>query len=580
MRKARSRSPWSARRPARASAVVVHMEEPMDIADDGVDIADEEPASQRVLSSIELVGLLLEQHILGFRDRLALHATCHLLSTLVADPAHWCKIVLSPDRKVYDATMMVRHAMRWVPAGAVHSLTVNSARIALDLPSTACRLVELDISKTVIVGAVLLRAAFEKSGPTLRRLNVSGVCVHGYSTLSDVVHDSHSGQSVVPDLFAPLRLLEVLIAYDTEPTATIVNGRPTNIPAQHSMIGYALAHCPCLTTLATGYESEFKPTLDGPQAATQFSDPVWCRVGLLRFPTIPASTSLTSLSLRGYIPLVVTDLALILSAAPPIKSLDLCGCQSLRPENGGMIEALVSIAPTLTYLNVRGTGFDDNCAAALAAANAKITRLNASCTDLTGAGLTALANASPGLQVLDLCYAMGCARDVAAVRAAVTRHSPGLQMIGMGGFNTLSMADLLPILEGNCGTLTHIGIGGCSNLVTDAALSLIATTCPSLTALSAHKLEYASIAALRGLLRRCPALASLDIHGMTFTVNEGGRTASQIDGVVLSELVAQDPLMAQFVATEQWKALGSARVGEHLGEAPQVIQCGERSVVL
>mmetsp|Transcript_40022 Transcript_40022/g.129045 ORF Transcript_40022/g.129045 Transcript_40022/m.129045 type:complete len:557 (-) Transcript_40022:235-1905(-) len=540
----------------------------------------EEPASQRVLSSIELVGLLLE-NVFSFRDRLALHATCRTMRGFVADPVHWRSLTLQAER--FDRPSIserVRFAMRWVKAGIVRSLTVRAHHLTLELPARGCRLVELDIAGASIKDAFLLRATFGACGETLRRLDVTFVRILGHP-LSDCLHGAKGvqfgprpGIIFTPspiDLFEPLRRLEVLSAYDTE----------SAIAAEYSIVGYALSRCPFLTTLVTGGGSEFlSDATGGPAAATRFAQSNLCRLELshaLRaryLHGLAPPAHLTRLSLRGYLRFGVEDVTWLLSSTPPIQSLDLCGCRvalTHSSDHDGQLaaESIAKLAPTLTHLNVRGTGFDDGYARALAAAGARISRLNASCTDLTGVGLAALANASPQLEVLDLCYAQGCARDVPAVRAAVRRHSPGLRMLGLGGFDTLNLSDLRAMLEPNRQSLTHLGIGGCTSLDASAALSLLSEACPNLTALSAHKLPGVCTAALLTVIDKCPALRSLDVYD-TVPVHEVSDCGSYALVQSVGDLLASN--QPARIPLKRWLALGCERVGEHLGGLPRVIE--------
>ena len=187
---------------------------------------------------IHLEELLLE-HLLSFRDRLSLHQTCCALGDLVADATHWRSLKLHDSQSGRSEFQIVRLALDWMPEGAIESLLVHIRRgpVSLSLPPGRCSLVELDISQTIIIGTVELRAAFVTCGPTLRRLNMSGVHIYGHKSVSEVVMGSAPPRATAPvvaDLFAPLVGLEVLLAHDTDPM--LVNKLPDGPPADDSMI--------------------------------------------------------------------------------------------------------------------------------------------------------------------------------------------------------------------------------------------------------------------------------------------------------------------------------------------------------
>ena len=66
------------------------------------------------------------------------------------------------------------------------------------------------------------------------------------------------------------------------------------------------------------------------------------------------------------------------------------------------------------------------------------------------------------------------------------------------------------------GPLNHLGIGGCVLLHGHSAITTLAERCPSLTALSAHKLTHLSWTAVAKLLDTCPRLISLDLNEAHF----------------------------------------------------------------
>ena len=221
-----------------------------------------------------------------------------------------------------------------------------------------------------------------------------------------------------------------------------------------------------------------------------------------------SAATLRSLTLAGYAMLEPRLLHLICTAAPQLAILDVCSCQRLS--DFGIATAIQPIAQSLHSLNVRGTGFGDQAAQALAAGGANLRRLNASCTVLTADGLQRISQASSRLELLDLCYAKHLQdSDVrATVLPVVQRHAATLTMLGLGGLPLLTNEALREILEVVCvkvdgvpwtwanhgepppGGLTHVGIGGCPELDGLQALNSLADNCPNLTALNAHGLYF------------------------------------------------------------------------------------------
>lgn len=643
--------------------------------DDAMDVDADDPAATRVFATDELVGVILA-FLCGIRDRLSLAASCRALQTIVAQPTHWraARIILNEEPARADSSpSLLGEALRALRPNTLESLQLHTGQFALlqkakpdrsssqihpgmPLPDpplhcivarTALafpRLVEMDVSGCRLDADVLYEA-FRACGGTLRRLDVSrvrivtedptGSCFRPYCLIAR------------PNLLAPLAKLAVLVARETDPSLRPNSYEQAQRPASYSVLTMAHSACPVLETLLLGYDSEFRENpVGGPEAETEFSPPMWCIIGKLITPgggssCAPAAAAASSpspppeearlqhLSLRGYVALMPQALHQLLSPPPPLHTLDLTGCQCLGPDRddmGVLPATYASLAPTLTNLNVRGTAFDDACACALAAAGARLARLNASCTLLSGQGLVALAHASPRLRVLDLCYAKHCARDVADVAAAVARHTPGLEMLGLGGFERLSESALRAMLAGNEASMRHVGIGGCTGINGAAALRLVAEHCPCLTALNAHKLVEPTVSALGELLARRPALTSLDVHGCVWDHLEsplddlfGSLVASgNAYGALLpapgapgeqEEATGEEdedeeeeggcPGTARAAArdgsrplgllgrdyearVERWRCLGRSRVGEHFGNgkgATTVVQLGERAVI-
>lgn len=571
-----------------------------------MDVDTAVPGSQPVadvFATDELVGVFLTC-LRQVKDRLSLGASCRALRTMVAQPVHWRAVQFLLDRapgsdltSLLRSTSLLRMALRSLQPNALESLQLlsrcplldkarllDSGPALLDRTSlTFPQLIELDISLCA-VDADMLHEAFSACGGTLLRLDLSGVRIlvqTGEDQFDEAsVRIQTSYLMARPHLLEPLTKLAVLVARNTDPT---LGPNHAQTPESFSILCMAHEACPALETLMLGYDSEFQENPEGgPEAETEFNQPVWCVVDGTRLTPRSAPTArLQHLSLRGYVALLPTALQKLLSGAPPIHTLDLNGCQCLgadRDSSGLLPSAYACLAPTLTNLNVRGTAFDDACARALASAGARLVRLNASCTLLSGGGLLAIAIASPQLRVLDLCYARHCARDVTEVVVAVARHTPGVEMLGLGGFEQMSLAQLRVMLDGNQSSMRHVGIGGCT-MNGAAALRLVAEHCPSLTALNAHKLVEPTVSALRELLAHAPALTSLDVHGCIWdhpedTLDLAAALASGDQPVEAPP--AAVPLGCGEETVRQWMRLGRARVGEHFVEAT-VVQLGDRA---
>ena len=270
----------------------------------------------------------------------------------------------------------------------------------------------------------------------------------------------------------------------------------------------------------------------------------------------------------------------------------------LRRDFGELASAIASLAPTLTNLNVRGTGFDDECATALANAGAKIARLNASCSELSVQGLKAISDASPQLLVLDLCYCSRICQDAAGIQEVVlvvrrhtemVRRNTGLEMLGLGGFEHLGLGRLTEMLCHNGASMNHLGIGGCTALDGAATLAALPELVPNLTALNAHKLNFKNGSvrtSIVNLLMNFPKLVSLDVHwGDLGDAGDLFPIAEQVAGHVLLTLAERnegDNAHADFeeirkAVEERWLRLGAEHVGERFHE-PTVLQHGARAV--
>ena len=395
-----------------------------------------EPASQRVLLSAELLGIILG-HLQYLASRMHLSAACSVLHALVLDPSNWGSVHLCvPPRVMQVSEPAALEACTFRGFQVLSQLGITSLKLYTTSNSSSAgwlrcanfpALVELDISaggRNWGADPADLANALRACAGTLRALNVSHIQLftptRGYHCLSHCVLVSEE-LGGYPQLFTPLASLRVLVAFDADPHQLMVRELQDG-----SMINYALQHCPLLEELELGFESEFSPR-EGPCGEITFSPPVWCRPRVLpnasasppppHSPPPPPTLSLLHLSLRGYVGLQPTDLANVLAQCPLLSHLDVCSCQSLKPFPHA---SLAAIARTLITLNVRGTAFDDECAHTICAAGGqKLVKLNVSCTRLSANGLLALAHKAERLTVLDLCYAENCTKEPETVARAV-----------------------------------------------------------------------------------------------------------------------------------------------------------------
>ena len=334
------------------------------------------------------------------------------------------------------------------------------------------------------------------------------------------------------------------------------------------------AHCPRLEQLVLGWASEFKSARRDERGDRARSHSPDAAVGFNRYPCLAVAhvtsglSCLRVLTLAGYLRLDDPCVRRLCERRPPLATLDLCGCRGLTDE--GLSGALPLVARSLESLNVRGTGFGDLTAIALAAAGADILQLNASCTELTGRGLAAISEASSRLKTLDLCYAtsMTTGEDPHLLLATVGKHGANLRMLGLGGFERMTGAMLQRILR-MCTRLEHLGIGGCAGLglcddeedpnAADSLLSALPILCPSLTALNAHRLPgVVSSSALAQLLDGLPALVALDVHGTRFDAP----LTCQEEGEYGEPSMLSSPCGIGLEAFERWQHLGGRNPGE------------------
>lgn len=456
---------------------------------------------------------------------------------------------------------------------------------SLDAALRFPRLVELDLADSA-VSLGMLRAAFECCGATLRRLDISGLrCpyyhppaatepgaaepmaaepVDGlYPESSDdeiercSVHDvwdggrwcdlEASGARIAPsyDELGRRKVVpgwrqksvgwfdELVTAFEPLAGLRVLRARGVCRMSDSRLLLAASAHCPQLEELSLGWTSEYHAhRLAAPDSETVFNrSPCLARA---RFTD--GLTRLRRLCLAGFVHATDADIGRACELARGLESLDVCGSHQLSDD--GLAAALGPVARSLESLNVRGTGFGDRAAFAIAAGGeggAGLSELNASCTNLSGRGcvrrlepcatcaarprgrplrraalnralatrrvgsLGALSDASSRLRMLDLCYA----RAVTVVEQpgdllrAFTRHGARLTMLGLGGFTRMNIVMCLRILR-MCPRLECLGVGGCAGLghvsdgeahdAADALLDMLPELCPSLTSLNAHKL--------------------------------------------------------------------------------------------
>ena len=475
------------------------------------------------------------------------------------------------------------------------------------------RLVELDLSGSTL-SLSMLRAALAACATTLRRLDISSVrCPYhhpgrGAAGYPDSTDDEALENMANPlwdaeeetfrfcwptgrpmdraerrriggwrtksigwfdelsAVFEPLQELRVLHAREVCRASALPSGRGSQI------FRAVQAHCPLLEELVLGWASEFRHSRrdengmpsQSPDAEVEFN-----RSTCLALAHVTNGLSfLRVLNLSGYAMLGDSSMRQLCEKCPSLTIVDLCGCRALTDE--GLSAALPLIARPLKSLNVRGTGFGDSTALALAAAGADFRQLNASCTGLSGRGLVAISEASTRLLTLDLCYSLAVT-DVETPQqllATFYKHGDALRMLGLGGFARMNAVMLTRILR-MCPKLEDLGIGGCAGLgvfadgeeadAADHVLMSLPELCPNLTALNAHRLPgVVSPGALQTLLRDLPNLAELDVHGTMFA----SPLVSEEKGSYGKPSKFSSPCGSGLEALTRWQGLGKHRAGE------------------
>ena len=201
------------------------------------------------------------------------------------------------------------------------------------------------------------------------------------------------------------------------------------------------------------------------------------------------------------------------ATAPLLPSLEVVDLTECTHVNDECVALLARAAPRLRELSLRVCCVGDGALVALAAHAARLERLNVSCTKVGVDGLRSLLDARHAqLRTLDLCYADHLARrDGARVAALLCeRASPGLEMLGLGGFERLSDEELLALCDAHP-KLRHVGIGGCRAL-SEAGVGDALARLARLEQLNAHRMRGIVTPALLARLRgACPMLRGLEI---------------------------------------------------------------------
>mmetsp|Transcript_12330 Transcript_12330/g.26360 ORF Transcript_12330/g.26360 Transcript_12330/m.26360 type:complete len:604 (-) Transcript_12330:232-2043(-) len=507
-----------------------------------------------VMSSTDILNTIL--HKLPLRDRCTARRTCRLFNIAYWHATNWQAVHL-------EASCYTDDALACIPQAVVLSLRLRGSCLqftTLVVPS----LTEMDISHCRVRPDVLA-AAFQSCGKSLLRLNISGLQllggVSGWMSYSALVAGSlpknllwiqlerlfslqqtHGPNAELADdgpltdsaigLLAPLRRLKVLVARGADvpakdftqllqrvwveakaanlvPAISANDAIPTEVIPRMWTLRAVSLYCPDIEELHVGWLSEVVPStlpMATPSAMPRFSE--WCLAVPRDAKRLGARCRhLNSISFSGCV--LLTDDHLLEIAAGPLIALDVCGCRRLTDE--GLATFLQKSANTLVHLNLRGTLFGEKAVSAICAAATrplKLTKLNLSCTEVTGEALRKLTSACASLSVLDVCYAPALRADDAL--ACASEHYE-LQRVGIGGLPGLTL-DALDSLLLSCPHIEHLGIGGC-DVRGGAALGIIARRTPGLTALNAHKLPGIDRESVFRLCVLCPKLTMLDLNG-------------------------------------------------------------------
>lgn len=522
----------------------------------------EESSVARVLDDEMLLSSIIE-HVTLLQHRLGLRQVSMHFRAVLGSPHLWTALHLKGSHRPLCPGAPIPH-QKLASLEILDSRLPAAPSLSLSLPS----LTELSLSGSSNVDESLLRACFRHCGGALRRLDLSFV----------TMKPSRPG----PELFDDLVQLQLLVARGVEG----VDGsqmNPNRVQGSWVLQSLQQSRCSELEALILGWRSEFIAPDSSELEASPFLEPRFSEPVLV----LPLARNLAdicpklrALTLSGYA-LIYDELLDGAFSTGELETLDLCGGQLGTDE--GLAAALSTCAPTLRHLNVRGTRFGDASAAALARGGCNLERINVSCTPLTAQGLLMLSDASDRLQVVDVCYARACCK-AEAMRAVCARHGARLQMLGMGGCLGLGTDDLAALLELTksspevSSSLRHIGIGGCEGLHGASALAHVMSACgPSLTALSAHKLEDVSWEALASLLEQCPNLVSLDLAGSA----PGSSSHLNTDGVCTSHGERETAFRRLWAERCAEGRVHAGRVDEFFVEssAVQVIRTADRAVV-
>eukprot|EP00899_Mesostigma_viride_P021803 jgi/Mesvir1/29624/Mv21476-RA.1 len=229
---------------------------------------------------------------------------------------------------------------------------------------------------------------------------------------------------------------------------------------------------------------------------------------------------LRSLNLAGCKDVDDITLAVMASSCRELEVLDVSHC-SVTDES---IIVVANYCPRLLELGASARrSVTDASLKQLAQCCRRLQRLTVDCTEVTDAGIIAIARRCTDLRLLDVSHCLGVT-DASLMMLA--EWCPALEYLGVCELQGVTDAGIIAVAKA-CSTLRGLDVN-CSEVGTDAGIRAVADHCNQLEYLDL-KFVRITASALMEVVRKCPRLRHLDM----------GSGPSNMDDQIILELAAR-----------------------------------------